>query len=138
LVVYSHSGLGQAPESVPENLSYSLQKMDNGVPDFQNSSRAKPVRCEKRRNRKRPHVAWEQAALASNGFYARNLADVEKKFPKLTPMQCRVCALVKAGLPSWRIAEMLGLSERTIENHRHNAHQAIGCEAFERLEEALR
>jgi DNA-binding NarL/FixJ family response regulator len=100
--------------------------------------KGKQGHTSQKRNRKRPHIVWEQIDLASNGFYARNLADIEKKFPNLTPMQCRVCALVKAGLPSWRIAEMLGLSERTIENHRHNAHQAIGCEAFERLEEALR
>jgi hypothetical protein len=94
--------------------------------------------CKKRRSRRKPFLLWEQADLASNGFYARKLEEVEAKFPKLTRMQCRVCALVKAMLPSWRIAEILGITEKTVENHRHNAHPALGLQPNARIEEALK
>ena len=91
----------------------------------------------KRHSRKKRHIAWEQAELASGGFYAKNLSEISAKYPKLTPMQCRVCALVKAMLPSWKIAEILGITEKTVENHRYKAHRAIGCNTYDRLEKAL-
>jgi DNA-binding CsgD family transcriptional regulator len=56
----------------------------------------------------------------------------------LSPMQLRVCVLVKETEPSWRIAEILGISEKTVENHRHNAHGAIGCPPQTTLFEALK
>ena len=91
----------------------------------------------KRRSRKKRNIAWEQAELSSGGLYAQNFHEVKAKYPKLTPMQCRVCALVMAMLPSWKIAEILGISERTVENHRYKAHLALGCETYDRLEKAL-
>jgi FixJ family two-component response regulator len=74
---------------------------------------------------------------ASDGLYARSFESLTTKFPKLTPMQLRVCVLVKEMVPSWRIAEMLGISEKTVENHRYKAHArmsgAVGISLYDAL-----
>ena len=82
----------------------------------------------KLRNRKKRHLAWEQAELASGGLYARNLDEVARRFPQLTPMELRVCALVKALLPSWRIGEILSISEKAVENYRVKIRRKTGCD----------
>jgi DNA-binding CsgD family transcriptional regulator len=41
-------------------------------------------------------------------------------------MELRVAALVKGMLPSWKIAEMLGICEETVENHRVNIRHKLG------------
>jgi DNA-binding CsgD family transcriptional regulator len=62
---------------------------------------------------------------ASGGEYARSVEALAQKFPTLTTMELRVCALVKDRLPSWRIAEILGISEKTVENHRVSARRKM-------------
>jgi DNA-binding CsgD family transcriptional regulator len=90
----------------------------------------------KRRQRKR-NIAWEQAELASDGLYARNLREVEAQFPVLSPMQLRVCALVKAMLPNWKIADVLGITEKTVENHLRAARKRLGVAPGTRLHHLL-
>ncbi len=80
---------------------------------------------KKHRSRRKRHLAWEQAELASGGFYAHNLDEIAHRYPTLTPMELRVCALVKSMLPSWKIAELLGICEDTVENHRENARRKM-------------
>ena len=82
----------------------------------------------KRHSRRKRHLAWEQAELASGGLYARYLDEIAHRCPTLTPMELRVGALVKALLPSWKIGEFLGITEKTVENHRRNIRVKIGCE----------
>jgi DNA-binding CsgD family transcriptional regulator len=77
------------------------------------------------RVRRKRHLAWEQAELASGGLYARNFEEIVRRYPTLSMMECRVCALVKAMLPSWKIAEILGICEDTVENHRVNARRKM-------------
>ena len=81
----------------------------------------------KYRDRKKRHIAWEQAELQSNGLYARNLADIAIHFPQLTETERRVAALVKAMLPSWKIAQILVISEKAVENYRVRIRRKIGC-----------
>jgi DNA-binding CsgD family transcriptional regulator len=85
-----------------------------------------------RRIRRKRHIAWEQAEFASGGLYAHNFEEIAKRYPSLTITECRVCALVKAMLPSWRIGELLGICEDTVENHRVNARRKM-CLQGERL-----
>lgn len=82
---------------------------------------------ERSQKRHRPvqSIAWEQAEFEMNSLYAKHLHEIVNRYPALTLMEMRVCALVKAMLPSWRIAEILGVSEHTIENHRSNARRKM-------------
>jgi len=90
----------------------------------------------KRRARTKRHLAWEQAELASGGLYARYLNDIAHHYPQLTGMELRVAALVKAMLPSWRIGEILGITEKAVENYRVKIRRKIGCDST-RLETYL-
>jgi DNA-binding CsgD family transcriptional regulator len=74
----------------------------------------------------------------SDGLRAHSLEALEIKFPKLTPMQLRVCVFVKETEPSWRIGEILGISEKTVEHHRSDALVAIGCPSGISLFDALK
>src|SRR3954470_21684454 len=74
----------------------------------------------KLRKRRKRHLAWEQADLAAHGAYTQYLHEIADRYPQLTPMELRVAALVRAMLPSWKIGQMLGIEEVTVENHRVN------------------
>jgi DNA-binding CsgD family transcriptional regulator len=80
----------------------------------------------KRRSRAKLYIPWEQAVIASGGYYAQNLRAISARFPQLTPMERRVAALVKAMLPSWRIAEMLLVKEETVERYRCRIRRKLG------------
>lgn len=45
---------------------------------------------------------------------------LRKDFPSLSKMEFKVCILIRSGLTSIQIAELLSVSERTVENHRYN------------------
>ena len=83
-----------------------------------------PRRAPRRRKR---HLAWEEADHATGGIYMRNVETIARKFPTLTPMELRVAAMVKAMLPSWRIAELLAIDERTVDNYRVKIRRKTGC-----------
>ena len=68
---------------------------------------------------------WEQAVHDSGGLLARYVEALARKFPTLTPMELRVCALARDLLPSWRIAQILGICEKTVENHRTSARRKM-------------
>lgn len=43
---------------------------------------------------------------------------VSEVFPELTPRQTEVCVLLIKGYTSKRVAQVLGISHRTVEDHR--------------------
>src|SRR5437879_6147149 len=86
-----------------------------------------PKRGEGFHRRRKRHLAWEQAELASGGFYARNLTEIALRYPQLTQSELRVAALVKALLPSWKIADILVISEKAVENYRVKIRRKTGC-----------
>jgi DNA-binding CsgD family transcriptional regulator len=90
-----------------------------------------------RAHRRKNHSAWLEADRASGGAYGREIDEIARRYPALTLMEQRVCVLVKAMLPSWRIAELLCISEKTVENHRINARKKIGCGCYESMRNAL-
>lgn len=87
-----------------------------------------------KRIRRKHHLVWEEAERASGGHYTHILEDLAHHFPQLSPMELRVSALVKELLPSWRIAEILCITEKAVENYRVKIRRKIGC-GTERLTE---
>ena len=55
--------------------------------------------------------------------YARHIATGKTR--RLTPRETEICAMIKAGLPSKDIAEMLGISRQTVERHRRNIRRRL-------------
>lgn len=82
-----------------------------------------------RRRRRKRQLAWEQTELANEGRYAQNFEAVCSVCPGLSLMEARVCALVCDALPNWKIAEMLGISERTVEGHLRSTRIKLGLPA---------
>lgn len=56
-----------------------------------------------------------------HGFYPGLL----KRCPSLTPTEAKVCSLIKAGLSSKEIAEILCISKRTVDNHRAHVNKKM-------------
>jgi PAS domain S-box-containing protein len=50
------------------------------------------------------------------------------KYLNLTPAEIRIANLIRHGIPSKEIAELLNLSPRTVETHRKNIRRKIGLE----------
>lgn len=55
------------------------------------------------------------------------------KYPELTAMEIKICILIRAGLHSDEISQILTLSARTIENHRFNLRKKLGVGERENL-----
>jgi len=85
-----------------------------------------PAVVIKGRSRKKLDITWEQADKRSNGLYNKYLQQVARSFPTLTAMELKICTLIKALKPSREIAELLYVSEHTVENHRVNIRKKIG------------
>jgi DNA-binding CsgD family transcriptional regulator len=77
-------------------------------------------------NSRKVHLAWEQAELMSHGIYGDFMQRIAARYPELSPTELRIAALVKAQMQSWRIAELLGICEDTVENHRIHIRRKIG------------
>jgi DNA-binding CsgD family transcriptional regulator len=93
---------------------------------------------QKRRSRRKPHIPWEQAERESGGRYTAYLNEIAHRYPDLlSPTELKVCALIKDMKPSWVIAEMLGVCEDTIENHRVNIRRKIGLTPGQALHSCL-
>ncbi len=92
-----------------------------------------PPKLKRRRSRAKPHKLWEQAEQASGGVFERNLIEISHRYPTLSPQELRVCVLVRALFPNWRIAEILGITEKTVENHRRSVRMKIGLAPYSEL-----
>jgi DNA-binding CsgD family transcriptional regulator len=92
-----------------------------------------PIRKRKRGSRAKSHSAWQQHDLQSDGLYSRYLQELAARFPQLTPMELRIAALIKGALPSWEIANILYITEATVENHRVNIRRKIGLNIRDNL-----
>ncbi|UCG67399.1 MAG: helix-turn-helix transcriptional regulator, partial [Deltaproteobacteria bacterium] len=52
--------------------------------------------------------------------------ELSSKYASLTPPDIQIANLVKDGKTSKQIAEMMDLSKRTVESHRHNIREKLG------------
>jgi two-component system CheB/CheR fusion protein len=73
-----------------------------------------------------------EASQDINAKVARQ-ESAEKRIASLTPRQCQVMNLVLAGQPSKNIAADLGISQRTVENHRAAVMKSTGARSLPEL-----
>lgn len=79
-----------------------------------------------RRSRAKRHFVWEQIERESHGAYSAHLLEFAQRYPSLTPMELRVCALIKARLSTGEIAKTLVIKPKTVENYRIKIRRKIG------------
>lgn len=59
------------------------------------------------------------------------------RYPDLSPLQVRICALLKLRMTTAHIAELFGLSPRSIEWHRSNLRKKLGLERGDDIHQLL-
>jgi DNA-binding CsgD family transcriptional regulator len=79
-----------------------------------------------RRSRAKRHIVWEKIERESHGAYTPHLLEFAVRYPSLTPMELRVCALIKARLSTGDIAKTLMIKPKTVENYRIKIRRKIG------------
>jgi tetratricopeptide (TPR) repeat protein/DNA-binding CsgD family transcriptional regulator len=63
----------------------------------------------------------QQLALLHGDFVSR----LSTRFPALAPTEIKICSLLKLGLSTKQISELMGSSDRTVENHRYRIKKKI-------------
>ena len=56
------------------------------------------------------------------------LKRIREKFPELTPSDLKLCAYLRMNLSSKKIALLLGITIRGVENHRYRLRKKVGLE----------
>ena len=63
--------------------------------------------------------SWETFRQTFDGLHQRFKAVLVRQFPKLTPTELKVCYLLRSGLISKEIAEVLSISPASVDVYRH-------------------
>lgn len=69
---------------------------------------------------------WEEYDKTFAAVHPEFKHHLLSEFPTLTPMELKVCTLLRIELTSKEIANLLNISERSVENHRYRARKKIG------------
>ncbi len=80
---------------------------------------------------------WEEFDKLFHSVHPMFLTRLSEKYPKLTPMERKICALLRLNMTSVDIAKLLFLSERNIENHRYRIRKKIALNSEKSLHEFL-
>ena len=97
------------------------------------TSRAEATQKPSRKSRAKENHAWSGHVLATGGLCDEHLRQIAHVYPHLSPCELRVAALVRGMLSSTEIGDVLGINERTVENHRMMIRRKIGLRREENL-----
>ncbi len=107
-----------------------LNKFKSGILTITNQKDKEEniVRQVKMKLRESPVMqeTWDSYLEIFSKVHPEFQATLEKKHQNLTSMEVKVCVLIKAGLMTDEIAQILSLSERTIENKRLQIRKKVG------------
>ena len=107
------------------DVPMAVQAMKAGASDFIEKPVSRERAARQRRARARTVAGFEQA-VACREAAAHHVAG-------LTPRQRQIMDLVLAGHPSKNIAADLGISQRTVENHRASIMKKTGTKSLPAL-----
>lgn len=72
------------------------------------------------------HESWDSFRRSFERLYPQFMLTLSTKCPALTPIELKICAMVRASIPTKEISEMISTSRRAIENHRYHIRQKLG------------
>jgi DNA-binding CsgD family transcriptional regulator len=107
--------------------------MDNKKHEEFDYSVNKPARKSRAKN----YPGWE-AVIKANPKYSEIEGRLAQRFPSLSPIELWICVLAREGKPSYKIGEMLGIEEQTVNNHRTDIRKSLRIKHGERLKQFLR
>lgn len=74
---------------------------------------------------KSPREEWVDFRLHFDQAFPQFIPHLSDQFPALTRQELKICALIKAGLSTGQIAEVLHISYRSVESHRYRTRKKI-------------
>jgi DNA-binding CsgD family transcriptional regulator len=74
----------------------------------------------------RMHESWDSFRISFERMYPQFLLTLSTRCPALTPVELKICAMIRASMPTKAISEMISTSKRAIENHRYHIRQKLG------------
>jgi tetratricopeptide (TPR) repeat protein len=80
---------------------------------------------------------WQDFDTQFNSLHPSFLHNLTVAFPELTPMERKVCPLLRLNLETEDIAKLLFLSERSVENHRYRIRKKLGLTTQQSLPDFL-
>jgi DNA-binding NarL/FixJ family response regulator len=82
-------------------------------------------------------IDWEKFDAQFKAAHPEFAKRLLERFPELTPMETRVCTLLRLNLKSQEIAKMFCLEERSVETHRFNIRRKLKLETKQSLSNFL-
>lgn len=80
---------------------------------------------------------WERFEQEFDQIHHDYVRRLSSRYPKLTPTELRVCALLKINLSTKEMAHLLSVSVRNIESHRYSIRKKLGLPAETNLSSYL-
>ena len=81
----------------------------------------------------RSETAWDTFNEQFLTLHKDFMKAISLRFPDLTPMEVKVCTLLKLNLSTKEIARILQLSDRNIDNHRYRLRKKLGLRSDDNL-----
>ena len=81
----------------------------------------------------RDDASWESFNQQFTKLHSNFVQSLSERFPKLTPMELKICSLLKIQLSTKEIAAALVLSPRTVEDHRNRLRRKFKLNKDENL-----
>ncbi len=81
----------------------------------------------------RDDTSWHSFQHQFQSVHTEFVHTLSERFPKLTPMELKICSLLKLQLSTKDIASALVLSPRTVEDHRNRLRKKFGLTKDENL-----
>jgi DNA-binding CsgD family transcriptional regulator len=86
-----------------------------------------------RKSRQKHRLGWLKFEEQFRERYPRFLHDLARSSPTISSTEIEICAMLLEAMPSWQIADVLGIAERSVENHRSNIRHKFGLSSHQSL-----
>jgi FixJ family two-component response regulator len=80
-----------------------------------------------RKSRAKLHANWEKVVHDSNGVHDETAKLIKSVYPDLTRSERMVLVLILDDKLSYEIKYILGIEEKTVNNHRYEVRKKIKC-----------
>lgn len=129
-IVSTALALAEKNELLTE-FAADLEKLSRATPAASKSMLNDLIR--RVRQAHRSESAWDTFNEQFLTLHKDFMKAISLRFPDLTPMEVKVCTLLKLNLSTKEIARILQLSDRNIDNHRYRLRKKLGLRSDDNL-----
>ncbi|MBS1903617.1 MAG: helix-turn-helix transcriptional regulator [Bacteroidetes bacterium] len=87
--------------------------------------------------RRKHRLGWLKFEEQFRQRHPHFLGELARLFPTLSRTELEICAMLFEAMPSWQIAEVLSITERSVENHRSNIRRKFSLTPSQHLHSFL-